>query len=185
MLQKQLNLLILRPILYFVKLNDMRKEKKLFLATACMLCLGAGSLSANVMQVHFNGQDPMHETELGLIDKVTFSGTGFTILLNDQSTENFTYGNVKKITFTVPAGNVETQLVEASELLVSPNPVGATLNVKGFNATEPAQLAIYSVAGGEVLRVNGWNGESIDVAHLAAGIYILKINNQTIKFIKQ
>lgn len=163
----------------------MRKEKKLLLTAACLFGLGIGSLSANnFLHVHFVGQENTEMTELGSIDKVTFSKTGFSILLKNQTTEDFSFENVTKITFGDETG-VQAEMAENFDLVVSPNPVGATLNVKGYNATEPAQLVIYSVAGGEVLRANAWKGESLDVAHLASGIYILKIDNQTLKFIKK
>lgn len=162
----------------------MRKEKKLLLTAACLFGLGIGSLSANYLNVHFVGQDTPDETELSSIEKVTFSKTGFSILLKNETKEDFSFENVTKITFGGKDG-VKAEMADRFDLTVSPNPVGATLNVKGYNATEPAQLVIYSVAGGEVLRANAWKGESLDVAHLASGIYILKIDNQTLKFIKK
>ncbi|MBO5747570.1 MAG: T9SS type A sorting domain-containing protein, partial [Muribaculaceae bacterium] len=69
-------------------------------------------------------------------------------------------------------------------LLISPNPVDDIIRIVGYNNSEPAQLSIYSLDGEEMMRIDNWQGEPIDASQLSAGIYILRINTHTIKFIK-
>ena len=68
--------------------------------------------------------------------------------------------------------------------MISPNPVDNIIRIVGYNNSEPAQLSIYSLNGEEVMRIENWQGETIDASPLSAGIYILKINTTAIKFIK-
>ena len=68
--------------------------------------------------------------------------------------------------------------------MISPNPVDNIIRIIGYNNSEPAQLSIYSLNGEEVMRIDNWQGELIDASPLSAGIYILRINTTTIKFIK-
>lgn len=72
----------------------------------------------------------------------------------------------------------------AAQLQVEPNAVQSTLNITGFDASQSANVAIYNVAGQQVMSINNWSGDSIDVSALAAGIYFVNINSTTIKFIK-
>ena len=56
------------------------------------------------------------------------------------------------------------------------------LSMAGANA---ANAALYSVSGQCVLSVSGWDGSPISTSSLQSGMYIFKVDNQTIKFIKR
>jgi len=45
-------------------------------------------------------------------------------------------------------------------------------------------VAIWSVTGQQIYSNRNWRGESIDINHLEHGIYIININNTTLKFKK-
>ena len=158
--------------------------KKTFFGIVCLSCLGLGRASANVMQIHFNEDRPMSETELSLIDKITFTDTGFSLLLTDNAAESYGYGKVEKITFSDFSSIAKIGTESNLRLLISPNPVDDIIRIIGYDSTEPVQLSIYLLDGEEVMRVDNWQGEPIDASLLSAGIYILRINTTTIKFIK-
>lgn len=63
------------------------------------------------------------------------------------------------------------------------NPVGSTLELIGPSGMT-TDLEIFAIYGARVINIPAWQGESVDVAALTPGVYILKLNNQTIKFIK-
>lgn len=78
--------------------------------------------------------------------------------------------------------NDATSIGELGEIsfYVYPNPVVNTLNVIGVD--ENASLSVFNLNG---LCVKQERGNVIDVNSLLKGTYILQINNQYVKFIKQ
>lgn len=47
-----------------------------------------------------------------------------------------------------------------------------------------ANAALYSTTGQCVRRIANWDGRPVSTEGLAAGVYIFKVNNQSIKFVK-
>ena len=168
----------------------MKINKKIICGVLCLSYFGLGSISANVMQIHFNEDKPMIETKLTAIDKITFTDTSFSIHfdssshLTDVASEHYAYGEVEKITFSDISSIQNVSKDDNLKLMISPNPVNDIIRIVGYNNSEPAQLSIYSLNGEEVMRIENWQGETIDASPLSAGIYILRINTTTIKFIK-
>ncbi len=71
---------------------------------------------------------------------------------------------------------------DIADFSISPNPAHNTISIKSNN--EPLnQVAIYNVLGQSVFNQNFSNSvsENIDISNLNAGIYLVKINNQTTK----
>ena len=78
--------------------------------------------------------------------------------------------------------DVPTSIDESGEVKVYayPNPVVNTLNVLGVSDTEP--LFVYDLSGKCLMTERG---NKVEVSNLTKGTYILKVNNQCIKFIKK
>lgn len=78
--------------------------------------------------------------------------------------------------------DVPTSIDESGEVKVYayPNPVVNTLNVLGVSETEP--LFVYDLSGKCLMTERG---NKVEVSSLTKGTYILKVNNQCIKFIKK
>ncbi|WP_234396334.1 T9SS type A sorting domain-containing protein [Prevotella dentasini] len=58
------------------------------------------------------------------------------------------------------------------------------LTVHGIGS-QPALATIYDISGQIVLRAKVADGESIDASALSNGIFIIRVNNKTLKFVKQ
>ena len=88
-------------------------------------------------------------------------------------------GNYQKILF---ATSTSTSLEENKELqiFVFPNPVSHTLNIQGVD--ENTSLEVYNLTGKSLIKEKG---TELDVTSLNQGTYILRINNQYVKFIKK
>lgn len=90
---------------------------------------------------------------------------------------------VNEVTFsTTPSGiaDVENELSEPSALF---NPVTSHITLKGLQSNSIAR--IFSSNGMLIMKQKLGSGDAeINVSHLNSGIYILKVNNTTLKFIK-
>jgi hypothetical protein len=93
------------------------------------------------------------------------------------TTKGFTFGNVAPNGLNNPmTGKTDTKLY--------PTQVTSNLYLKG--ATEGAQASIFSITGSKVMQFDVQsNLETIHVASLKKGIYMLRVSGQTFKFNKQ
>ena len=77
------------------------------------------------------------------------------------------------------------QSLTEQELSIYPNPASTVLNVRGTQA-QKLSCHIYTMMGTEILRRDYWGtSASLQIAHLPAGAYVLKVNNQSFKLLKQ
>ena len=67
-----------------------------------------------------------------------------------------------------------------TQVYVFPNPVVNTLTIQGVDENTP--LEVYNLTGASVLQDKG---TELEVTSLSQGTYILRINNQYVKFIKK
>jgi len=77
---------------------------------------------------------------------------------------------------------------EQEKIKIFPNPTTGKLKVEiaGFPRNDGADVAIYDIFGRPLLSLQSLSSPEteIDISHLQSGIYIIKINNITKKFIK-
>jgi hypothetical protein len=88
------------------------------------------------------------------------------------------YDGYLKILFAESATGVEE--FDITSVYVYPNPVVNTLSIQGVD--ENTALEVYNLTGKSVLKDKG---TELDVTSLTQGTYILRINNQYVKFIKK
>lgn len=82
---------------------------------------------------------------------------------------------------TEPSGITNTQ---AASVFVFPNPVQSTLTINGVDAD--SKIDLYSVTGALVQSIFAQeNAIDVDVSSLPQGTYMLRVGEQTIKFVKQ
>ncbi len=104
----------------------------------------------------------------------TENSASMTMLLHDGTTE----GTYTKLLFAKEITSIE-EVGEVS-VYVFPNPVSNRLNIQGVDET--TSLSVFNLSGKCVLQNTG---AEIDVTSLDQGTYILRINNQYVKFIKK
>lgn len=146
-----------------------------------------GSLSSvqaqSVVEIHAPGDGEVSTVPLSLQTKISFSQTGIEIANEGAEPAIFPFATTAKITFKTD-GNPVASIMAGNKLSLRRGIVETTLKIDGHDGT-PACLAISSLSGHQMLILRQWNGESIDVANFAPGLYLIKINNQTFKFIKK
>lgn len=138
--------------------------------------------------------------EMPLPVKVTGSNgeTAFLVLENTSNAQlfskplNFQVVNVefnyeKQIiekNSTVAFDNaLSTESVSENEVMLFPNPVRDRLNMKGIKKT--ADFEIFSTDGKLIRKGKYSPSQTIDVSRLKVGVYFLKINAKSFKFVKE
>ena len=87
-------------------------------------------------------------------------------------------------TYKDETGIVET--LPATSLQIYPNPTTGQLTIKSEQLSI-TNIAIYDIVGKMVISSMPQQSQetTIDVSHLPSGIYYLRIDNQTVKIVKQ
>lgn len=154
------------------------------IAVALMMSLATLSKADLAIKIHsYDTEAQPVEFALSEISKVQFGTGNFSVLLSEgEAGGSFDFRNVSKISFGEVSA-VETVDRDAV-MVVTPNPVRNILVLNGGQSLYGSEMNLYSVTGMHVLRVATWQGESIDVSHLPAGVYVINIQSETIKFVK-
>ena len=102
------------------------------------------------------------------------NSASMTVVDNDGNQ----FAGYVKILFAESPTDVEE--LDITSVYIYPNPVVNTLNIQGVD--ENTALEVYNLIGKSVLKDKG---TELDVTSLVQGTYILRINNQYVKFIKK
>lgn len=73
--------------------------------------------------------------------------------------------------------------IKQNKVKIFPNPSFDFIQISGLKKTENYQL--YTISGKEINKGTISNDEKIDIQNLRSGFYFLKLNNDTIKFLKK
>ncbi|NRR91419.1 T9SS type A sorting domain-containing protein [Winogradskyella undariae] len=126
-------------------------------------------------------------------------GTTYTILQANAITGTFSsieypdLGTNKEFSITYNTDNIVLEVVESTlsigsdnelnSVIIYPNPTSSVLNINNTNTV--SQIAIYSVLGQKIKTLTlSIGNNSIDVSHLKKGVYMLLIDKNLYKFIK-
>lgn len=155
-------------------------RKLLLLAAVSFFGIGAYAQD-NVVVTTSGGKQQVYNTDA--VKSITFEGTTMKVNKTDKSvSDNFNLVDVEKITFNLANG---INNLPVGEKLTVTSPAGSNvLYINGYDAAKKNKLGIYDVSGKAVKNLSKWAGEPIDLSSLPKGVYILKVNNNTIKFRK-
>jgi len=153
-------------------------KKIIFLGLAL---LAAGQLMVaqtfNMIAVSADGKETT--CAVSAVQKVVFENNTMTVKTNDGDVTN-----ISCIKFSEQGGgdgiiNVKSE----SSIFVFPNPVSETLTVSGVK--KDAIIQLYNLSGALLQTViSQENATNINVSNLQQGIYLLRVDAQVIKFIK-
>lgn len=163
----------------------MHKSRQLL---ACMaLALALPAPAKTLMEVYGpESQTLIEEVNIDEVAALTMSSDDGLGLLGLRSApiKTFSFADVSMLVFKTKDGGAETIAADGARVRLLQNPVAERLLFAGTPA-EPSAATVTSLAGQTVAHFDGWNGEPLDVAQLAPGIYIFNFNRQSIKFIKK
>lgn len=147
----------------------------------CAAVSSAVSASAGVVRFLSENGEVVKTAPLTTDTRITF-GQGVTVT-NGSETASMSWDDFSRLSFYVTTGLEGVVADSAAQIRLRENPVGNLLLVEG--AFSDSALAIYSVNGVCYVSLSHWQGESLDVSSLPAGLYILSIDNKTVKFYKK
>mgnify|MGYP002732031836 FL=1 len=154
---------------------------------AFALMLGACPIAKadSVIEIHPFGSGTEVETVAISTDlKIDFVDKGFDFVRGEGDlVGSYEYSDVMKIVF-IANSSVESITGSSADVIVTPNPVVDMITLRGADEFVGSEINVYSIDGQNKLRISEWNGESIDVSYLPAGIYIINTQSKNLKFVK-
>lgn len=90
---------------------------------------------------------------------------------------------INKITFSSALG-VEDVTVKEQNLLLYPNPAKNYIKIKS-EQVDNFEISIYNIRGELILKGKYLSDEDIDISNLENGLYLMRVNGLTSKFIKE
>jgi nitrogen fixation protein FixH len=143
--------------------------KKIFNLLVSLLLLGTTLANAeNVQSLIING-----EKVAKAVAKITFDGDNVVLHFSDATQQTTDMGGVV-ITFADPTA---IQSLTAFQLK---GIVNGQLNLQ--NVREGATINVYDAAGRQVVSTRQ---SQIDLSRQKAGVYVLKVDNHVVKFVKR
>jgi len=116
-------------------------------------------------------------------EEITFSESNL-LIYNGMSATNIPTNSIRKITFSSINTNVSTEN-SSNSLTLYPNPVSNILHLKSLNA-ENLTVRIFSIDGKTLItQTLPTDHPDVDVTILPKGFYILKANDQTVRFTRK
>ena len=138
----------------------------------------AGTATAQHMVVETAGGNEVFTLEN--LKQITFSGTTVNIEQTDGTTSSASMGSIERIYFS-----------DLSSIADMPAQSGNLVEYISFdeiaiNCEAGSMVTVYSLTGAQLLtRRIDTQGETISIAALPQGIYIVKANERTAKIIKR
>lgn len=153
-------------------------NKKRLLSVLFVSTLAFGSMSAQTSMVAY-GEDGKYWTfDINKVEKVTFENKSLVFYTTQRNAIDLT--KIQSIKFVDQATAIKPQVSTLGGTL-SLLRRGNIVSVKGWDSSKTATVAIYNANGQIVDQRKGWNGADIDLSNLGRGVYILKVNNKTLK----
>jgi hypothetical protein len=117
------------------------------------------------------------------IARITVSDGTFTFKMKNSTTESYANPTIQRLIFVNYTGLTETPNHQTS-LSAYPNPALDYIYIK--NAPIASAIRILRMDGSVAIKIPYlYETQGIEICSLPKGLYLLKINNQTVKFIKQ
>ena len=160
----------------------MGNRKRLLVALMSLLTLSGTGEAVN-MTINYKGMES--ETyDLKAIKNLTFYNGFMNIaFFENGSTVVNDLSTIKSIKFPAMVTGVDPVGINqcsAQSVVVA----GEELKITGYDTEAPKPAAIYNVGGAALFTCNMLTESSIDVSALPKGMYILKLGNQSFKFVK-
>ncbi len=75
--------------------------------------------------------------------------------------------------------------INSDEIIIYPNPASDKIQFLSSVSLDNATIEIYSISGKIVNNISANNNNEINISNLSKGIYIIKINSETVNFVEK
>jgi hypothetical protein len=158
----------------------MKQFAKIILLLTVVLCVSNAFSQTNSLTVTTK-DGSKNFFDLNSIKRIKFQSSNLEISYQNKI-EMISLPTIQLLSFGLYASYSATN--EKSTLCVYPNPAHHFLSIAGIS-TPINQVVIYSANGIRLLNLsNCQSDDKIDISTLSKGLYFVKVNNETIKFIK-
>ena len=138
------------------------------------------TLPISAQQIFVEKGNNTETIEFAKLDKITFSGTTVNILQTDGTTTSAAMSDINRIHFS-SYNSIDNLKATTDELI---NYISNDYIAVNCHAGE--SICIYNIIGTKLICTRQQSdNEIISIAHLPKGIYIIKTNDQTAKFVKR
>ena len=157
-------------------------KHKLFVLLGILLF--SNSIGAQTVLAVVDNDENSQELAISTASRMIFHSDSLMIVSGEtgDGAYIYSYSDVKKLFFLGFLN--DNKVVEDSHLMLYPNPVSHYFILKGSDADEH-QLSIFSMDGVEVIRKKYRQDRIMDVDFLKSGIYIVRVGNKVVKFVKK
>ena len=152
----------------------------LTLAVGAMCLSVSASADESIMRINLaNGYEPV---EYGRSDGVSvkFANGGVQVRATNGGFSALTE-EVRSIKFSVPSGIAQAKIEEGRVTL---RRVDNLLYVEGLSADHDPGVEIFSITGQTMYVDAAWHGTPIDISRLGRGVYLLRVDGKSYKFVK-
>ena len=149
--------------------------KKIY--TLLVVLIASAPIMAQQMLVEKNTD--IETIEFDKLDKITFSGTTVKISQTDGTATEASMGEISRIYFSNHS-SIESAVAECEEIIsyVSSDDIAV-------NCCAGEIITIYNIIGKQLVCVRQKSDNGIiSIASLPKGIYVIRANDQTAKFVK-
>lgn len=123
-------------------------------------------------------------TVLSTIRKITFSGSSMVLNMTAGTSQSIDESLISLMQFTDITSAIEDISASGNAVHVFPNPAQNYIRVANIS-TEQTAYTLYSAEGRALINGTLASADSqIDVSTLSKGLYVIRINNSTLKFMK-
>lgn len=151
---------------------------KYLLAVAALAL--ASSTQANDKLVVSEKGGTTTQIEISQISEITFDGNTMVVRTPDKPLE-FLTDNIEEMVFDLTVTGVDSVAAELGDITVT-----TEKGIVRIDAAGDAQIAldVYDMNGSRVISLRGAGSLTADLSDLPSGIYIIKANDKTIKFLR-
>lgn len=154
---------------------------RIFYTVVFLFSLCGGQAHAQSLWISSNGQTT--HAALITLQKLSFSEGVMTVSYLNSPSENYALSAVDKMWFETAVSSIgETPDLPGSKAVLFPNPAENEVRINGADAGE---YLITQIDGKRVRRGDYVPGSSLDVSDLQPGLYLLRINGETLKLMKR
>lgn len=159
----------------------MNRKTILTSAILALFAVGQGHADNSFVVKDSNTGKKQLEGKLSTVSRICFKDGKMVVTFGDKSTRELAFTNSTVLYFEGEPTSV-TQVVGGAEGLQVMYQGGF---VSATGLTSPAHAAIYNISGQRAMSLKAWDGTPVSTDALSSGVYILKVNNKSIKFVKK